>query len=44
MLFLVNVQDDTCFEQHKEIRVENEYPTIFLSKLHKDGEAGGMWL
>lgn len=44
MLFLVNVQDDTNFEEHKGIRVKNKYPTIFISKLHQDGEAGGMWL
>lgn len=44
MIFLVNVQDDSYFEDHKGIRVKNKYLTIFISRLHKDGEAGGIWL
>lgn len=45
MLFLVNVEDGMCLEEHKGIRLKNKYTTIFISKLHKDGEAGGVcWL
>lgn len=44
MPFPVNVHDDPYFKEHKGIRLKNKYLTIFISKLHNDGEAGSVWL